>query len=115
MSKFIFSCLAVLFFCLPVQAAEITAHDLTGKDWLQSTQNERLAFIYGVSNVVAIEQLIADKANVKPSIFVISWMGKFKNNDWQSIEQLVTDWYAENPTEAHRGVFDVLWYEFLQK
>ena len=67
--------------CLPAVAAQ-SATDLTGKHWLQSSQNEKLAFLYGASNIIAIEQLIAQQQGTQASPFVTAWIKAFGNTNW---------------------------------
>ena len=52
-TKVVFAAALVCALCLPAVAAQ-SATDLTGKHWLQSSQNEKLAFLYGASNIIAI-------------------------------------------------------------
>lgn len=98
--------------CLPAAAAE-SGVDLTGKQWLDSSRNEKLAFLYGASNIVAIESMIADKAGREPSVFVRAWVKAFKDTTWSDIEAKLDSWYAAHPKQQDRHVLDVLWNEFL--
>ena len=97
-TKVVFAAALVCALCLPAVAAQ-SATDLTGKHWLQSSQNEKLAFLYGASNIIAIEQLIAQQQGTQASPFVTAWIKAFGNTNW--------------PDQANREVFDVLWYEFM--
>ena len=69
-TKVVFAAALVCALCLPAVAAQ-SATDLTGKHWLQSSQNEKLAFLYGASNIIAIEQLIAQQQGTQASPFVM--------------------------------------------
>ncbi len=98
--------------CLPASAAE-SGVDLTGAQWLDSPRNEKLAFLYGASSIVAIESMIAERAGREPSVFVRSWMKAFRNTSWPEIEGRLDAWYAAHPGQRDRHVLDVLWKEFL--
>lgn len=98
--------------CLPAAAAE-SGVDLTGKQWLDSSRNEKLAFLYGASNIIAIESMIAEKAGKEPSVFVRAWVKAFKDTSWSDIEAKLDNWYAAHPKQRDRHVLDVLWNEFL--
>ena len=111
-TKVVFAAALVCALCLPSAAAQSTA-DLTGKHWLQSSQNEKLAFLYGASNIIAIEQLIAQKQGTKASPFVTAWITAFGDTNWTDIQKKLDAWYAAHPDQANREVFDVLWYEFM--
>ena len=75
-TKVVFAAALVCALCLPAVAAQ-SATDLTGKHWLQSSQNEKLAFLYGASNIIAIEQLIAQQQGTQASPFVTAWIKAF--------------------------------------
>lgn len=114
------SCLSVLLVTFLVLGFGLTAHayegtglDLTGTEWQKSSQGEKLAFLYGASSVVAIEQLIADRQGTSPSPFVQAWGKAFNNLSWIELQQLVDKWYAEHPNDSGRQVFDVLWWEYM--
>ena len=112
-TKVIFAAVLVCGLCLPAIAAPSSGADLTGKDWRDSTQSEKLAFLYGASNIIAIEQLIADKQGTDPSPFVTAWIKAFGDSNWSQIQRRLDGWYAAHPDQANRQVFDVLWYEFM--
>ena len=111
-TKVVFAAALVCALCLPAVAAQ-PATDLTGKHWLQSSQNEKLAFLYGASNIIAIEQLIAQQQGTQASPFVTAWIKAFGNTNWTDIQKKLDAWYAAHQDQANREVFDVLWYEFM--
>ena len=110
-TKVVFAAALVCALCLPAVAAQ-SATDLTGKHWLQSSQNEKLAFLYGASNIIAIEQLIAQQQGTQASPFVTAWIKAFGNTNWTDIAKSLTcfgtnSWfppasssaaYLDNPT-----------------
>lgn len=57
----------VLGISLSASAYTGSGLDLTGREWAHSSQSEKLAFLYGASSVVAIEQLIAQQQGTPPS------------------------------------------------
>lgn len=122
---FILACSAVLVCSLGLSAVAAptsqtapaapaaTGIDVTGTQWSQSTQNEKLAFLYGASSIIAIEQLIAQEQGKAPSPFVKAWVSAFKDTRWLDLQKKLDDWYAKHPEQAKRHVFDVLWFEFM--
>lgn len=107
--------MAVFLVCglyLPASAAQ-TGVDLTGKQWQESTRNEKLAFLYGASSVIAIEDIVAERAGKQPSLFVQGWLKAFKDTSWSEIEAQLDAWYASHPGQTGRHVLDVMWQEFL--
>ena len=100
-TKVVFAAALVCALCLPAVAAQ-SATDLTGKHWLQSSQNEKLAFLYGASNIIAIEQLIAQQQGTQASPFVTAWIKAFGNTNWTDIQKKLDAWYAAHPDQANR-------------
>lgn len=94
-------------------AAEAPVNDLDGRQWLISTPEEQLAFLYGVASVIGVEQVIATEGKTKPSVFVEKWMSTFGGNTLSDVRVKVDAWYKANPTGQNRHIFDVLWYEFM--
>lgn len=87
--------------------------DLTGRQWQESSRKEKLAFLYGASSIVAIENMIAEKAGREPSVFVRGWLTAFKDTSWTEIESKLDTWYATHPNQQERHVLEILWKEFL--
>lgn len=94
-------------------AANPPVNDLDGRQWLISTPEEQLAFLYGVASVIGVEQAIATQNKSKPSIFVEKWMQTFGNSTLSDVRAKVGEWYKGHPDGQNRHVFDVLWYEFM--
>ena len=103
----------VLGISLSASAYTGSGLDLTGREWAHSSQSEKLAFLYGASSVVAIEQLIAQQQGTPPSAFVRSWIKAFNDVNWLQLQKLLDEWYAAHPGDADRQVFDVLWREYM--
>lgn len=107
---------AALLVCelsVPAMAAQPSPVDLTGEHWKLSSDSEKQAFLYGASNIVAIEQLVSEKTGAAPSPFVSAWIRAFGGTSWKDMQKQLDDWYASHPSESSRPVFDVLWYEFM--
>lgn len=112
---FILFCSLLLSVCVvtPIAVANKGHCDLTGRDWEESSVNEKLSFLYGVSSVVVIEQEIAHKEGRAPSLFVRQWIKTFKDDTWSNIQHKIDKWYEEHPTQKSKDVLWVLWYEFM--
>ncbi len=101
--------------------------DLTGKVWMESSHEVKMALIYGVECAVAMEYLTAkhreeadgEKAShdeiVKSlTAFPENWILAFSGVERASIVDTLDKWYTDNPTELDRPVFNVLWYEVME-
>ena len=98
---------------MPAVAVGPAVPDLTGNHWQHSAKNEKLAFLYGASSIVVIDQLIAQRQGVEPSRFVAAWMKAFGDSSLTQVQERLDAWYAGHPEQVDRGVFDVLWHEFM--
>ena len=87
---------------------------ITGQGWKATSENEKLAFLYGATGVIAIEHIIADEENRKPSVFAIGWENALGDKSLRQLMNEIDAWYAKNPGQEQRNLFDVLWYEFIQ-
>lgn len=118
---------------LGVQAAPATqaqqlrhpVEQLKGDVWAESTQDEKLAFIYGIDMAVAIEHLIAHegapnakkggkKAVTTLSPFEKGWAKAFKGMNREVIVAKVDDWYKANKDKTNRPVMEVIWFEAVE-
>ena len=80
------ACAALLICGLTIPALEAKAGpaDLTSKAWTVSTTSEKLAFLYGVSSTVAIEQLVADRQKTEPSPFAAGLDQGFRQSELEA-------------------------------
>ena len=88
--------------------------ELTGKQWVQSSDEEKLSFLYGASSIVAIEEAGAMKARKPASRFVQGWMDTFRNATLPEMKLQIDAWYAAHPDQQDRHVLSVLWYELIE-
>lgn len=107
------SALLVCGMSLVAFAYEGSGLDLTGKQWMQSTENEKLAFLYGASSVIVIEHQLAQKKGSTPSVFVNTWMKSLKDTSWRDLQKKLDAWYAAHPQNLDRPLFDVLWSDVM--
>lgn len=99
---------------------------LTGKLWLESAQNEKVAFLYGIDMAIAVEHYIAKesdeaikkKGNKKTlstlSAFERGWIKAFTDVRRDDIVRQVDDWYTANGDKVDRPVMEVIWYECVE-
>ena len=110
--------LAVCLFTLgavvtEAQTTKAPAAGLTGKHWMAGDREGKLSFLYGASNVVALEQIGAEKTGKPASVFVQGWTNAFGNMTYPELMQKIDAWYEANPDKLDRNVFDVIWYELI--
>lgn len=86
---------------------------LTGTHWMAGEKEGKLAFLYGASNIIAIEDIGAQRTGRPASVFVQGWTDAFKNTTYPELMAKIDDWYKTHPDQLGRNVFDVIWYEFI--
>lgn len=122
--KKIFICLALSLILANPQlsfASQNPVDQNEGQIWMQATENEKIAFLFGIDSAITIEYFI-DKQSINNknkkkqnssnlSKFEKGWMEAFKDLKRTEIAKMVDNWYKNNPDKLNRPVMEVLWYE----
>lgn len=109
--------------------------ELTGTIWMESAQNIKLAFLYGVECTITVEYFVAQKLDEESSKsdmskkggkkkgtkeiistlspFERGWAKAFEGVSREQIVAMVDGWYAKHPEQLKRPVFSVIWNEFI--
>ena len=89
---------------------EIKAPLLTGKTWINMSQDQKSAYIWGAGDIIDLEQEIMEiYPELKRESFVskaVEGIGDVKIND---IVSSVDSFYKENPDKANLSVIRVVW------
>ena len=103
-------CLASSLIANPA-SADTDLKFVKGSDWAGSSDVQREAYLYGVGNLLELEQAMqganeADSASVVPVLI--------KGLSGMSLDQVkdaLTAWYEQHPDSSDRVVLDVLYTE----
>lgn len=93
---------------------------LTGKQWIKASNNEKLAFLYGVTSAFEVEEHFATKnqrGKVVQSKFAKDWLKasrQVKESDLDTILKKIEDWYKANSDKMDTPVLFVVWKECIQ-
>ena len=94
---------------------EIKAPLLTGKTWINMSQDQKTAYIWGAGDVIDLEQEIMEiNPELKRESFVtkaVEGIGDVKIND---IVSTVDSFYKENPDKANLSVIRVVWDSMIK-
>ena len=89
---------------------EIKAPLLTGKTWINMSQDQKTAYIWGAGDVIDLEQEIMEiHPELKRESFVtkaVEGIGDVKIND---IVSTVDSFYKDNPDKVNLSVIRVVW------
>ncbi len=114
----------VLALPLGVQAADTQNQSadvvLSGKQWLEASNNEKHAFLYGVTSAFEVEEYFAakgKKGEVAQSHFAKDWLKvarQIKESDLDTILKEIEAWYKANGDKMDTPVLAVVWKECIQ-
>lgn len=82
---------------------------VTGEHWSQSTEKQQRAYLYGIGNMLELQQALAgpDGGNDFVSVMIkgLSPMGM------DEVIASLDSWYAANPDQGKRPVLEVLYLD----
>ena len=130
----------VLAFATPAMAADASAgaqakplpqnriEQLTGSVWMASSQEAKVALLFGIELALNVDKIGTDMANAKiaknpkakksdyrkMSYFTESWYKAFANVPLNEIAGKIDAWYAANPDQKDRLVLGVIWKDIMK-
>lgn len=87
---------------------------VNGEHWTRSPEQVKKAYLVGIANVLQIES--AYEGNNPPSqtqSLVPTAAKGLKGETLDSVREKVDRWYAQNPAQLQRSVFEVIWFEIV--
>ncbi|MBB5427090.1 hypothetical protein QF000_001631 [Paraburkholderia atlantica] len=85
---------------------------VTGQQWMQSTDEQKKAYLVGISNVIDIERAYA--GNTANSNDIAQRFGKgMQGQTLDSVRQGLDSYYAANPTMIQHPVIETLWFQMV--
>ena len=85
---------------------------VTGQQWMQSTDEQKKAYLIGISNVIDIERAYA--GNMAKSDDIAQRFGKgMQGQTLDSVRQGLDSYYAANPTMIQHPVIETLWFQMV--
>jgi len=83
---------------------------VSGDHWTQSSQAERNAYLYGLGNMVELQQaLVDDQQSIQKFNDVL--VRGLSPMDLDQVKKALDDWYAAHPDDGKRPVLSVLYHE----
>ncbi|MEX3856855.1 MULTISPECIES: hypothetical protein [Paraburkholderia] len=107
--------LSVTFLSLAMMGNVVRAENIpivTGQQWMQSTDEQKKAYLVGISNVIDIERAYA--GNTANSNDIAQRFGKgMQGQTLDSVRQGLDSYYAANPTMIQHPVIETLWFQMV--
>jgi hypothetical protein len=85
-----------------------------GTRWLQSSPEERKAFIIGASNMMALESAYARKKGTPSPLAGTRAGAALEHMTLDQITDRITRWYDANPSRRTMPVIGVLWMDIVE-
>ena len=112
------TCLSFLLLCTVVWGGEKEDPDLvivTGVHWTTASRDEKVAYLFGIGNMLEIEQAMQGKNPAKlirdhslVPVLIKGLSGLSTNKLREKLDQ----WYKKRPGQLKRSVIEVLYTEF---
>jgi hypothetical protein len=81
---------------------------VTGQHWTDSSEEQKRAYLYGIGNMLELQQALAQKGGAK-SAFVDDMIKGLSPLELDGVEKALDAWYAGHPDEIHRPVIEVMY------
>ena len=110
--------LLYLLFCTAVWGGVEDDPDLvliTGKHWITASKNEKIAYLFGLGNMLEVEQAMHGKTpaeNVSKDSIVPVLIDGLSHLSTKNVREMLDQWYEKEPDQLNRPVIDVLYFEF---
>jgi hypothetical protein len=85
-----------------------------GTRWLQSTPEERKAFIIGASNMMALESAYAKKRGTQAPLAGTKAAMALEHMTLDQMADRITRWYEANPGRRATPVIAVIWMDMVE-
>ena len=87
---------------------------VTGKHWIDSSEQQKKAYLIGIANVLQVE--IAYQAGNPPSdaqSLVARFAKGLKGQTLDTVREQLDRWYAAHPDKLQRPVIETIWFEIV--
>ena len=116
---------------VPASAAEAAAKpanpvdQFTGNVWMQTSRDNKAAFLFGIETAITVEYFVNSKAAEKAakegkapsstlSRFEKGWMTAMKDCSRDQMIEKIDAWYAANPDKQDIPVMNVIWFSLIK-
>ena len=106
--------LAAAAWSAPATAADVPV--VTGTEWTAASQDQKLAFLVGIANIVAVEyHLTKDDPTPDPDSMIVTIVERANASDLTltEIAAAVDAYYAAHADRMSESVIEVLWLEIV--
>ena len=112
------TCLFFLLLCTAVWGGEKEDPDLaivTGIHWTTASRDEKVAYLFGIGNMLEIEQAMQGKnpsSHIRNNSIVPVLIEGLSGLSITKLRKMLDQWYEKKPDQLKRPVIEVLYTEF---
>jgi hypothetical protein len=104
--------------CIALTAATTARADeiplVTGKQWTESSDVAKKAYLVGIVNLVQVEMAFEEGKGPPDSQSILPRLARgMKGQTLDSVRQGLDRWYAAHPDQLRRPVLDTIWFEMV--
>jgi len=108
----VIACAALATLPTPASADEIPI--ITGKQWTQSTEPLKKAYLVGIANILQVEAAYHAEHAPPDSESLLPRISKGMTGETlDSVRDQLDSWYAANPDRLNRPVIETIWFEMV--
>jgi hypothetical protein len=111
-------CLSYLVFGSAVWGEVNNDPDLvlvTGEHWTASSREQKVAYLFGIGNVLEVEQAMQGKVPasiIRKNSIVPVMINGLSDLSTSQLREMIDQWYEKKPDQLKRPVIEVLYLEF---
>ena len=110
--------ISLLLFCTAAWAEQKGDPDLvivTGVHWTTASRDEKVAYLFGIGNILEVEQAMQGKhpsKNIRNNSIVPVLIKGLSGLSTNKVREMLDQWYKKRPDQLKRSVIEVLYTEF---
>lgn len=87
---------------------------ITGKQWTDSTEQTKKAYLVGIANVIQVDIAYHEGKPPPDSQSILPRFAKgLRSHSLDSVRQGLDRWYAAHPDRLQRPVIETIWFEMV--
>jgi len=87
---------------------------VTGKQWTESSEQMKKAYLVGIANLVQVESAYYNDKPPGDTQSIVPRLARgLRGQTLDSVRQRLDSWYAAHPDELGRPVIETIWFDMV--
>jgi len=87
---------------------------VTGKQWTESSDQMKKAYLVGIANLVQVESAYYNDKPPGDTQSIVPRLARgLRGHTLDSVRQRLDNWYAAHPDELGRPVIETIWFDMV--